>query len=88
MICLQLYTKETEGSPGESAASSICYRHLNSQLNSFKTQVSCFLNNFDVISFEVLPQNKILKFYYLTLNFQFQDHVRRLCAWRDLMVSS
>ncbi|XP_023531755.1 protein RRP6-like 3 isoform X1 [Cucurbita pepo subsp. pepo] len=53
MICLQLYTKETEGSPGESAASSICYRHLNSQLNSFKTQ--------------------------------FQDHVRRLCAWRDLM---
>ncbi|KAM1015945.1 hypothetical protein ACFX13_046430 [Malus domestica] len=30
-ICLQLYTKEIEASPGESAASSIFSRHLNGQ---------------------------------------------------------
>ncbi|XP_038887745.1 protein RRP6-like 3 [Benincasa hispida] len=57
MTCLQLYSKETEGSPGESAASSISSRHLNSQGGSML--VSC--------------------------KTQFQDHVRRLCAWRDLM---
>lgn len=57
MTCLQLYSKETEGSPGESAASSISSRHLNSQCGS--TLISC--------------------------KTQFQDHVRRLCAWRDLM---
>ncbi|KAM1010192.1 hypothetical protein ACFX2C_045699 [Malus domestica] len=31
LICLQLYTKEIEASPGESAASSIFSRHLNGQ---------------------------------------------------------
>ncbi|XP_062009458.1 protein RRP6-like 3 isoform X1 [Rosa rugosa] len=31
MICLQLYTKDIEASPGESAASSIFGRHLNGQ---------------------------------------------------------
>ncbi|CAF2096165.1 unnamed protein product [Brassica napus] len=30
MICLQLYTKETEDFPGNAAASSLIYRHLNS----------------------------------------------------------
>ncbi|TYK07107.1 protein RRP6-like 3 isoform X1 [Cucumis melo var. makuwa] len=57
MTCLQLYSKETEGSPGESAASSISSRHLNSQGGS--ALISC--------------------------KTQFQDRVRRLCAWRDLM---
>lgn len=92
MICLQLYAKETEGSPGESAASSISSRHLNSQgvstIISCKTQVRCFLDYFDVMSFEAVPQFKFMIFYHQILNFQFQDLVRRLCAWRDLMVSS
>ncbi|CAK7348974.1 unnamed protein product [Dovyalis caffra] len=41
MTCLQLYAKEIEASPGESAASSIFYRHLNGQRGSsisFETQ--------------------------------------------------
>ncbi|XP_020540579.1 protein RRP6-like 3 isoform X2 [Jatropha curcas] len=38
MICLQLYNKEVEDFPGESAASSICFRHLNGQGGS---SVSC-----------------------------------------------
>lgn len=29
MTCLQLYTKETEDFPGNAAASSLIYRHLN-----------------------------------------------------------
>lgn len=61
MTCLQLYSKETEGSPGESAASSISSRHLNSQcgstLISCKTQVSCFLDNFDAVTFEAHNRN-------------------------------
>lgn len=52
--CLQLYTKELEASPGQSAASSIISRHLNDHGSS-------------------------------TNNNQFQDLVRRLCSWRDLM---
>ncbi|GAV66978.1 HRDC domain-containing protein/DNA_pol_A_exo1 domain-containing protein [Cephalotus follicularis] len=51
MMCLQLYMKEIQGFPGESAASSILSRHINGQ--------GC--------------------------NTQFQDLVRGLCAWRDLM---
>ncbi|KAJ6686902.1 POLYMYOSITIS/SCLERODERMA AUTOANTIGEN-RELATED [Salix purpurea] len=47
MICLQLYSKEVEASPGESAASSIFSRHLNGQRVSsisYGTQdlVRCF----------------------------------------------
>ncbi|KAJ6729201.1 PROTEIN RRP6-LIKE 3 [Salix viminalis] len=47
MICLQLYSKEVEASPGESAASSIFSRHLNGQRVSsisYETQdlVRCF----------------------------------------------
>ncbi|XP_059451789.1 protein RRP6-like 3 isoform X2 [Corylus avellana] len=57
MICLQLYTKEVEAFPGESAASSLSSRHLNSQ--GGVSSISC--------------------------KTQFQDLVRRLCAWRDLM---
>ncbi|EXC01253.1 Exosome component 10 [Morus notabilis] len=55
MTCLQLYTKEIEASPGDSAASSIFSRHLNGQGG---------------IS---------------SASGEFQDVVRRLCAWRDLM---
>ncbi|PON68721.1 Ribonuclease D [Parasponia andersonii] len=53
--CLQLYSKEIEASPGESAALSIFSRHLNGQGGN--SSASC----------------------------EFQDVVRRLCAWRDLM---
>ncbi|KAJ9561003.1 hypothetical protein OSB04_006163 [Centaurea solstitialis] len=52
--CLQLYTKELEASPGQSAASSIISRYLNDHGSSIN-------------------------------NSQFQDLVRRLCCWRDLM---
>ncbi|XP_057506784.1 protein RRP6-like 3 isoform X2 [Actinidia eriantha] len=51
-ICLQLFSKEIEASPGESAASSIISRNGLS---------ASFCDN------------------------QFQDLVRRFCAWRDLM---
>ncbi|XP_028060286.1 protein RRP6-like 3 isoform X2 [Camellia sinensis] len=56
-ICLQLFSKEIEASPGESAASSIISRNLNDQggLSSHFSDT------------------------------QFQDLVRRLCTWRDLM---
>ncbi|KAK8516768.1 hypothetical protein V6N13_080868 [Hibiscus sabdariffa] len=56
MICLQLYAKEIEGFPGESAAFSILSRQLNGQ--------------------GAAPMSGETKF---------QDLVRRLCAWRDLM---
>ncbi|XP_062106106.1 protein RRP6-like 3 isoform X2 [Humulus lupulus] len=53
-MCLQLYSKEIEASPGESAALSIFSRRLNGRGNS-------------------------------SISGGFQDVVRRLCAWRDLM---
>ncbi|KAI7757526.1 hypothetical protein M8C21_017072 [Ambrosia artemisiifolia] len=53
-LCLQLFTKDLEASPGQSAAASIISRHLNDHGNSAN-------------------------------NSQFQDLVRRLCCWRDLM---
>ncbi|KAI3809814.1 hypothetical protein L1987_19414 [Smallanthus sonchifolius] len=53
-LCLQLFTKDLEASPGQSAAASIISRHLNDHGNS-------------------------------TNNSQFQDLVRHLCSWRDLM---
>ncbi|XVE91748.1 hypothetical protein REPUB_Repub01dG0038000 [Reevesia pubescens] len=56
MICLQLYAKEIEDFPGESAALSILSRQLNGQGGA--------------------P---------ITGETKFQDLVRRLCAWRDLM---
>ncbi|KAH7862090.1 hypothetical protein Vadar_034668 [Vaccinium darrowii] len=56
-ICLQLFSKEIEAFPGESAASSIISRTLN-----------------DRGGLSPHYQDK-----------QFQDLVRRLCAWRDLM---
>lgn len=56
MSCLQLYAKEIEDFPGESAAFSILSRHVNGQ-------------GATPISSET----------------KFQDLVRRLCAWRDLM---
>lgn len=57
--CMQLYLKEEEGFPGESAASSILSRDLTGQ--------------------GIVSQK--------SLGAQFQNHVRRLCAWRDLMIS-
>ncbi|KAF7805795.1 protein RRP6-like 3 isoform X1 [Senna tora] len=56
MICLQLFSKENEASPGESAALSLFSRHVSSE--SFPS---------------VSNEN------------QFQNFVRQLCAWRDLM---
>lgn len=53
-LCLQLFTKELEASPGQSAASSIISRHVNEYGNSKNDT-------------------------------RFQDLVRRLCSWRDLM---
>lgn len=45
MTCLQLYAKEVEAFPGESAASSLTSRHLNGQgaVSSvyFKAEVCC-----------------------------------------------
>ncbi|OMO93706.1 hypothetical protein CCACVL1_06374 [Corchorus capsularis] len=60
MICLQLYTKEIEDFPGESAASSILSRQSNSQVGAPSASGEA----------------------------KFQDLVRRLCAWRDLMGNS
>ncbi|XP_039019103.1 protein RRP6-like 3 isoform X2 [Hibiscus syriacus] len=56
LICLQLYAKEIDGFPGQSAAFSILSRQLNGQ--------------------GAAPMPGETKF---------QDLVRRLCAWRDLM---
>ncbi|KAA8524681.1 hypothetical protein F0562_011104 [Nyssa sinensis] len=56
-ICLQLFSKEIEASPGESAASSIISRHV-------KDQGGVSSNFCDT---------------------EFQDIVRQLCTWRDLM---
>ncbi|KAF5758660.1 putative ribonuclease D [Helianthus annuus] len=53
-LCLQLFTKDLEASPGQSAAASMISRHLNDHGSSAN-------------------------------NSQFQDLVRRLCCWRDLM---
>ncbi|KAL8238235.1 hypothetical protein R6Q59_019316 [Mikania micrantha] len=53
-LCLQLFTKDLEAIPGQSAAASIISRYLNDHGNA-------------------------------TNNSQFQDLVRRLCSWRDLM---
>ncbi|XP_013631046.1 PREDICTED: uncharacterized protein LOC106336681 isoform X1 [Brassica oleracea var. oleracea] len=58
MTCLQLYTKETEDFPGNAAASSLIYRHLNGHEDN------------STISLD--PP-------------KFQELVRELCAWRDLM---
>lgn len=55
-ICLQLYAKDIEYPPGDSAASSILYRQLSG------------------------PEGR-----QLSDETKFQDLVRRLCAWRDLM---
>ncbi|KAJ0259900.1 Protein RRP6-like 3 [Hirschfeldia incana] len=57
MICLQLYTKETEDFPGNAAASSLIYRHLNGHVDNSS----------------------------ISLDPKFQELVRELCAWRDLM---
>ncbi|XP_071726113.1 protein RRP6-like 3 isoform X2 [Rutidosis leptorrhynchoides] len=54
VLCLQLFTKELEASPGQSAASSIISRHVNDHKSS-------------------------------TNYTRFQELVRRLCSWRDLM---
>ncbi|CAH9089270.1 unnamed protein product [Cuscuta europaea] len=54
--CLQLFSKELEANPGESAASSIISRNHD--------------------------QGNLLS---SSLNAKFQDHVRQLCAWRDIM---
>ncbi|KAF8108761.1 hypothetical protein N665_0104s0078 [Sinapis alba] len=57
MICLQLHTKETEDFPGNAAASSLIYRHLNGHGDNSS----------------------------ISLDAKFQELVRELCAWRDLM---
>ncbi|KAL8144644.1 hypothetical protein AgCh_003001 [Apium graveolens] len=56
-ICLQLFAKEMESCPGESAASSIINRHFNDRGSA--SSVTC--------------------------HSKFQDFVRTLCTWRDLM---
>ncbi|XP_028808369.1 protein RRP6-like 3 isoform X1 [Neltuma alba] len=55
MTCLQLFTKEIEASPGESAALSLFSRYVSGESSSVSSET------------------------------QFQNLVRRLCAWRDLM---
>nr|GLL23008.1 protein RRP6-like 3 isoform X1 [Ipomoea trifida] len=55
--CLQLFSKELEAYPGDSAASSIISRYQHDQGN--------------------LPSSSFDK--------KFQDLVRQLCAWRDIM---
>ncbi|KAG9150036.1 hypothetical protein Leryth_010093 [Lithospermum erythrorhizon] len=55
--CLQLFSKEVEEYPGESAASSIVYHHLSDQDSLLSSSSES----------------------------QFQDLVRRICAWRDIM---
>ncbi|VVB07415.1 unnamed protein product [Arabis nemorensis] len=57
MTCLQLYTKEIEDFPGNAAASSLIYRHLNGYGDNSTISVDA----------------------------EFQEFVRELCAWRDLM---
>uniref|UniRef100_A0A1J3HRD2 Exosome complex exonuclease rrp6 n=1 Tax=Noccaea caerulescens TaxID=107243 RepID=A0A1J3HRD2_NOCCA len=57
MTCLQLFTKETEDFPGNAAASSLIYRHLNGHGDNST----------------------------ISLDAEFQELVRQLCAWRDLM---
>jgi cation-transporting P-type ATPase D len=50
MICLQLFTKEIEASPGESAALSLYSRHQSNQGSrsiSNETQVFCFNMDFE-----------------------------------------
>lgn len=52
MICLQLFTKEIEASPGESSALSLFSRQVNSHSSpsiSNETQVCCFLYSFEVL---------------------------------------
>jgi hypothetical protein len=90
MICLQLYTKEVEAFPGESAASSLSSRHLNSQGGvssiSCKIQVAFSFDYHLQVSRKLqlyIPYKSDGVFFFC----QFQDLVRRLCAWRDLMVS-
>ena len=51
IICLQLFTKEIEASPGESVALSLFSRHVSGQAFSSvsdETQVCCFLYRFIV----------------------------------------
>lgn len=56
-ICLQLYAKDSESCPGESAASSIINRHFSDKGSA--SSIACHT--------------------------KFQDFVRQLCTWRDLM---
>ncbi|XP_017253586.1 protein RRP6-like 3 isoform X1 [Daucus carota subsp. sativus] len=55
--CLQLFVKDIESCPGESAASSIINRHFNDRGSASS----------------------------ITCHAKFQDFVRQLCTWRDLM---
>ncbi|XP_054794895.1 protein RRP6-like 3 isoform X1 [Prosopis cineraria] len=55
MTCLQLFTKEIEASPGESAALSLFSRYVGGESSPVSSET------------------------------QFQNFVRRLCAWRDVM---
>lgn len=88
MTCLQLYMKEIEASPGDSAASSIMYRHL-SNLGGISS-LSCEFQVFYLLLFFLPFLNSFGEIFFphkKTTESCFQDAVKRLCAWRDLMVS-
>lgn len=85
MICLQLFKKEIEASPGESSALSLFSRRVSSHgfpSISNEAQVCCFLYRFEVfcVSNWIYCSNVI---FWM----QIQNIVRQLCTWRDLMVS-
>ncbi|KAJ8452168.1 hypothetical protein Cgig2_016749 [Carnegiea gigantea] len=75
--CLQLYSKDDEAFPGETIASSILSRNLTSQgIESSK-----------LLDTQVCVSSFVLSYEEVLISWFFQNNVRRLCAWRDLMVS-
>lgn len=87
--CLQLYSKEVEAFPGESAASSILSRQLNGQPGISET-ASEKVSYFHMICSLFLNKDSTFESAYnepFSGFDQFQDIVRKLCTWRDLMVS-
>lgn len=73
MTCLQLYTKEVEAFPGESAASSLSFRHLNGQGGvssiSCKTQVYSFLHFLFIITFMLVESCSFASHITMNKNF-------------------
>ena len=85
--CLQLFAKDIESCTGELAASSIVSRCLNDPGNISPSlcdeKVLCWLWIFFIVIGRAGMDNTDEEY-----SFQFQELVRRLCVWRDLMVSS